>query len=92
MGNSSSVTVTDGTNILKPNLVNAASVTKSDVTVYDPPLLALYVGGTGDVAVRMFGSQNSITFVGVPTGALLPICVDKVLSTGTSASSIVGLY
>lgn len=66
------------------------AITKSDATVYDPPLDALLVNGTGDVAVvDMYG--NSVTITSVVAGALLPIRVSKVLSTGTDATEIFGL-
>ena len=68
----------------------AEAITKSDTTVIEATR-GLYIGSVGDVAVRMKRSQNSITFVGVQTGTMLPIVVDKVLSTGTSASSIVAV-
>jgi hypothetical protein len=67
----------------------AVVVTASDTTVYDPPGRALYVGTTGDVAVRMAGDQTVVTLVGVQGGTTLPICVDKVMSTNTTGSNIV---
>jgi hypothetical protein len=67
------------------------AVTKSDATVFSQPTRSLWVGGAGDVAVRMLDGTTPI-FVGVTAGTLLPIRVDQVLSTGTSATSIVGLY
>lgn len=70
--------------------IDAAAVTKSDATVLNETR-GIYVGGAGDVAVRMI-SGNSVTFVGVQAGTLLPIRVDKVLSTGTNATSIVAIY
>lgn len=79
-------------NVLVPNASSGAAVTKSDSTVFSPPAIGLWVGGAGDVAVRMFGSQASVTFVAVPAGKLLPIQVDKVMSTGTSATNIVRLW
>ena len=51
---------------------------------------ALYIGSTGNIAVRM-ASGNSATFSSVPVG-VFPIQVDQVLSTGTTASSIMALY
>lgn len=69
----------------------AAAVTKSDATVFDPSTRGLYVGGAGDVAVRMIGGQ-SVTFVAVPAGTFMPLQVDQVLSTGTSATNIVRLW
>lgn len=71
--------------------VSGFAVTKSNSTVFTQPTRALYVGGTGDVAVRMVDGTTP-TFVAVPAGALLPIRVDQVLSTGTSATSIIGLF
>jgi hypothetical protein len=79
-------------NCIVPNAQNAAAVTKSDSTVFTPATIGLWVGGVGDVAVRMYGSQTSVTFVAVPAGTMLPIQVDKVLSTGTSATNIVRLW
>lgn len=67
---------------------DAATVTKSDSTVV--AFRALYVGGTGDVAVITDGG-TTLTFETVPAGTVLPIVVSKVLSTGTSATKIVGL-
>lgn len=75
-------------NVYVPNFWNAAAVTKSDATVFSPPALGLYVGGTGDVAVRMYGSQASVTFTAVQAGTLLRITVDQVLSTGTGATTV----
>lgn len=68
---------------------SAVAVTKSDSTVLTETR-GLYVGVEGDVAVTIGGAN--VTFVGVPSGAILPIRVTKVLSTGTTASSIVALY
>ena len=69
----------------------AVAVTKSDVTVYDPPLSGLWVGGTGNVAVVPAGQDNAVSFLAVPAGNFLPVVVSQVLSTGTSATNIVGL-
>jgi hypothetical protein len=66
----------------------AAAVTASDTTVFDPPSRALYVGTAGNVAVRMAGDQAEVTFSNVQDGTLLPVAVDQVLSTGTTASDI----
>jgi hypothetical protein len=52
---------------------------------------ALYVGGAGNVAVRLVDDAGTVTFVAVPAGAILPVRPRRVLSTGTTASSIVAL-
>lgn len=66
---------------------DAFSITKSDVTVI--ACEALYIGVTGDVAVITVGN-TTITFTNVPVG-VLPIRCTKVLSTGTTASGIIGM-
>lgn len=65
------------------------------VTPHDTnPLAAnsrgIYVGATGDLRVRSI-SGDVVTFVAVPAGLLLPIRCDRVLASGTTASSIVAL-
>ncbi len=56
---------------------------------------ALYVGGTGNVAVQMagYGGANGsiVTFVAVQAGSVLPLRVDYVFAN-TTATSILGLY
>lgn len=51
---------------------------------------SLYVGGVGNVAVRTAGG-DVVTFVAVPAGTILPIRADRVNSTGTTATNIVGI-
>lgn len=52
---------------------------------------ALYVGIGGDITVRMLDG-GSATLVNVPGGTLLPLRVDQVLATGTTAGAILGLW
>lgn len=66
----------------------AVAVTPSDATVL-PVTRALYIGTTGNVAVRMADGMT-ITFTTVPVG-ILPIQVDMVMSTNTTASNIIAL-
>lgn len=66
---------------------NFAAVTPSDSTTFDM-CLGIYVGVAGNVAVAD-GSGNSVIFVGVMAGTILPIRTTKVFATGTTASSIV---
>ncbi len=68
----------------------ATAVTPSDATVI-AATRAVYVGGAGALAVTMHNGTNA-TFAAVPAGTTLPISVTKVLSTGTTATSIVALY
>jgi hypothetical protein len=68
---------------------DAVAVTPSDVTVI-PVTRSLYVGTGGTLVVRM-SSGNSATFTNVPVG-VLPVQVDQVLSTGTTATGILAFY
>jgi hypothetical protein len=72
----------------------ATAITKSD-TFNSTTILngaALYVGTGGDVAVVMQGIagslSNDVIFKNVPSGTFLPIAVDFLCSTGTTASDI----
>lgn len=68
---------------------NGTAVTASDATII-PATRALYIGGTGNVAVRHSGG-TTVTYNAVAVG-VLPVQVDKVLSTGTTATNIVAMY
>jgi hypothetical protein len=70
----------------------AVAVTPNDSTVVD--FAALYVGGAGTVTVTTLnasGADADVLFTGVPAGTILPVHCSKVKSTGTTATSIVGL-
>jgi hypothetical protein len=69
----------------------AVAITPNDSTVI-PVTRAVYVGGAGDIAVRLPDNETPVTFVGVPAGIIFPIQVDKVLTTGTTATNLVAMY
>lgn len=76
-----------------------AAVTKSDSTTYGipgadhpQPIEALYVGGTGDIALVGQDQATAVTLVGVPAGSVLYVSPYKIMSTNTSATGIVALY
>jgi hypothetical protein len=52
---------------------------------------ALYVGGGGNLAVRL-QDGTELTLANMPAGTLLPIRVTRILATGTTATEIVGLW
>lgn len=64
-------------------------VTPSDVTPLANPARSLYVGGTGNISVEMYGG-GTILFSNVPVG-ILPIQVTRVNSTNTTATLMVAL-
>lgn len=55
------------------------------------PVRAIWVGGAGDLKVITIGG-STITFVGVPTGTLLPVHVGTVVRTGTTSTNMLGLW
>ncbi len=70
---------------------SAAPVTPNDTTDLAVATRSLFVGTPGDVTVHMLGQSTPVTFPNLPV-CLLPIRVDRVLSTGTSASDIIALW
>ena len=69
----------------------AMAVVPADGTDLACVTRAVYVGGAGDLRVRMQGGAE-VTLAAVPAGALLPLRVTRVLAAGTSATSIVALW
>ena len=69
----------------------AADVVTSNTVTYESPTRGVYVGVGGNVKVDMV-SGGTVTFVGVPAGALLPIQVERIYATGTTATNMVALY
>ena len=70
---------------------NGAAVTKSDTTILPEAVRAIFVGGAGNVAVVTSGG-DTLTFSGVTAGTILLIRVTKILSTGTTATSMVIIW
>ena len=74
---------------------DAVAITASDATtsVY-VPAGQLYVGGAGTVVCITVAADSStnasaVTFKGVAAGTILPVLVQRVLSTGTTATGLV---
>jgi hypothetical protein len=69
---------------------DSVPLTKSDTTVH-PKWAALRVGTGGDVAFRSAAGINRL-WPDVPSGSIIPVAGDMLLSTGTDASDIDALY
>lgn len=77
------------------NLISPArggqQVTPSDSVDLTKLTKAVYVGQSGDLSVIM-EDGSPLTFEAVAAGTLLPIRVSRVMSTGTSANGIIGVW
>ena len=69
---------------------NSEAVTASDSTVINCD--ALYIGNGGDLAIKHVSSGATITYVGLPAGAILPLkLIDGRVMAATTATSIVAM-
>lgn len=66
------------------------AVTPHNSTNFTTNARSLWIGAAGDVSV-VAPDGTAVTFAAVPAGTLLPVRAKRVNSTGTTASSIVGL-
>lgn len=69
---------------------DAFTVTPSDTVDFTIMARALYVGTTGDVTLITRGG-TTLKFAAVPAGGIIPVRCSRVMSTGTTASNIVGI-
>lgn len=69
---------------------DAAAITKSDSVNLATPSV-VYVGGTGNVKVTT-AQGSTVTFSGVPAGAVIPVQVLRVWSTDTTATNMVAIF
>lgn len=68
----------------------AFSITPADSDL-NRIIRGFYVGVTGNVQVTTLDEQI-VVFVAIPAGQIMPVSCQRVWSTNTTASSIVGLY
>lgn len=71
--------------------VHAFAITASDSTDLANVTRAIYVGGGGNIALITAGGET-VTITGALIGFVYHIRATRVLSTGTSATNLVGLY
>ena len=69
---------------------DAVAITPSD-TFQISTTRGLFVAVGGNIAVTT-AAGNTLLMVGVPSGETIPIRVNQVLATGTTATGIIGLY
>lgn len=67
------------------------AITPSDSTDLPAKPRAIWVGGAGNLAVSNDQGDSQV-LQGIAAGTLLPISPDRVRATGTTATSLIGLY
>jgi hypothetical protein len=68
----------------------AFAITPSDAAELTETARAIYVGGAGTIAL-VTKDGTTVSFVGLSAGTVLPVSTVRVLATGTTATSLVGL-
>lgn len=73
------------------NYGSAQAVTPSDTTVVN--CRAIYVGGTGNVAVKTATGAAAVTFTAPVVGTIIPVTIDggQIMSTNTTATLLIAL-
>ena len=73
--------------------VNAVAITPSDSAVIGPYKAFMFVGAIGatGLKVRTIGGQDIAFGTGLSPNTIIPIKIDRVYATGTTAASIFGL-
>jgi hypothetical protein len=68
---------------------DATDLSPSDTDTFTPSVI--YCGGGGSVAVTT-AQGSDVTFTGLPPGAIIPVQVIRVYSTGTSTSGLLRIF
>ena len=69
---------------------DAVAVSPNDTTRLNG-VRGLYIGGAGNVVVKMDRNTTAVTFTAVPVGTILPVSAVIVMTT-TTATNIIALY
>lgn len=70
---------------------HAAAITPDDSNDMANTTRGIYVGGSGDLKVDMFGGET-VTFTNLLAGVIHPIRAVRVYATGTTATTILGVW
>lgn len=68
------------------------SITPDDAFDLATPTKAIYVGDAGDITLTALNDTSEVVFRNVGAGTILDIRVKAVKATGTTATSLIGLY
>lgn len=65
-------------------------ITPDDNNDLPQRIRGIYFGSDGDIVI-VTPKGNTVPFIGVKVGTIIPIDIDRVLATGTNAMDLVGL-
>jgi hypothetical protein len=68
----------------------AAAITPSNTNLLPVYARGIYVGGSGNIALTT-PNGDTVTFIGVLAGTILPVCVSQVFATNTTATNLIAL-
>jgi hypothetical protein len=66
------------------------TITKSDATVYDPPLRAIWVTGAGNLALMLAGDTANVVTIPVDAGEKITFLDIRKVMAATTATGISG--
>jgi hypothetical protein len=66
------------------------AVTPHDTNELTHVCRAIYVGGAGNVSVKM--GETVVTFIAPPVGSILPVRTSLIRATLTTATNLIALY
>lgn len=72
--------------------INSQAITPTDNTPLANTARAIYVGVTGNLNIQLIGDVANTILQAVPAGSLLPIRVNIINATGTTANGIVAFW
>lgn len=67
-----------------------AAITASDTAWLEPTPVSVYIGAAGNIVVE--GDDGVTATFAVSAGQELPVQARRVLSTGTTATGLIGFY
>jgi len=68
----------------------AFTIVPHDTNVITQPVHALYIGGVGDITLRLAGDTADVVLKAVPIGTLLMVSPKLIKATGTTATLMIG--
>jgi hypothetical protein len=69
-----------------------ALITPNDGAQQPTGMRGIYVGGAGNIALRLWNDTTDTLFTGVPAGTVLRVCPRFIRATGTTATNMVALF